>query len=241
MHIKLPAAELERSHPAAPSVPPLQMGDHLSAAEFERRFDAMSELKKAELIEGIVYMPSPVSIDHHGEPHTAINGWLFVYQAYTPGTQAADNSTVRLDDRNEPQPDVLLRILPAHGGRTTTADGYVVGGPELAAEVAASSASYDLHSKLQVYYRHGIQEYVVWRVWDRTIDWFVRGEGQYELLPPDGTISKSRVFPGLWLDAAAMIAGNPAQVLAVLQQGLTSPEHAAFAERLRQAAPSAGN
>src|SRR5438309_7457255 len=161
------------------TLPPLREGDHLTREEFERRFDAMPELKKAELIEGVVYMGSPVSTDDHGKPEGDVGTWLGVYEAYTAGTQRAHNSTVRLDAKNVPQPDVFLRVLPEYGGRTTTVKGYVVSGPELTTEVSATSASHDLHQKLQVFWRHGVQEYLVWRVWDRAIDWFVRGEQQF--------------------------------------------------------------
>lgn len=226
-----------RGRVVRPSVrpPPLENGDRLTAAEFERRYDAMPHLKKAELIGGRVYiMSSPISIEYHADPHVDVVTWLGYYRAFTPGTQAADNATVRLDDANEPQPDGLLRIRPEFGGRTATVDGYVGGGPELSAEVSASSASYDLHDKLEVFWQHGVQEYIVWRVYDAAIDWFVRGAERFEPLPLADGICKSRVFPGLWLDANAMLAGNMAQVLAVLQQGLATSEHAAFCAELQR-------
>jgi hypothetical protein len=234
MGIETQSAAVATPRPSAPVVLPLEPGDHLTAEEFERRFDAMPEFKKAELIEGVVYLPSPVRIDAHGNPDNHIGTWLGVYEAFTPGTQAGANSTVRLDKENVPQPDRLLRILPEYGGRTNTADGYVVGGPELNAEVSASSASYDLHVKLQVFWRHGVLEYLVWRVYDRVIDWFVRGDQEYDRLVLQNGIFKSRVFPGLWLAAEAMIAGDMAKVLAVLQQGLESPDHKAFCDELQK-------
>lgn len=216
-------------------VPPLQPGDHLTVEEFHRRYLAMPECKKAELIEGVVYMPSPISIEGHGSPHVDMGGWLGYYRAFTPGVQAGDNSTVLLPGTSsEPQPDLLLRILPKYGGRTNTVDNYVSGAPDHIDEIAASSASYDLHSKLHVYYKAGVLEYVVWRVWDRAIDWFVWTEQGYQRIEPDQGVYRSRVFPGLWLDADAMIAGDMQRVYAVLQQGLQSPEHAAFCEKLRQ-------
>jgi Uma2 family endonuclease len=188
------------------------------------------------LIDGVVYMPSPVSTDYHAAPHSDLVTWLGVYRAATPGVQSSDNATLRLDLDNEPQPDGMLRILPEYGGRSRTVDGYVEGGPELVAEVAASSASYDLHDKLNVYRRHGVQEYVVWRVWDREVDWFVLRGGRYLLmsLSPAGYYT-SEVFPGLWLDPQSLLAGNLARVLAVLQEGLASADHAAFVRRLAQA------
>jgi Uma2 family endonuclease len=195
----------------------------------------MPQLKKAELIEGVVYVPSPVRYLQHGSPHAHLIGWLTQYAAHTPGVGVADNSSVRLDLDNEPQPDALLLIDPACGGQSRlSADGYIEGAPELVAEVASSSVSYDLHAKLHVYRRNGVREYVVWRVLERDIDWFVLRAGQYERLPLDTDgLLRSEVFAGLWLDPAALVQGELARVLAMVQQGLASPEHAAFVTRLR--------
>src|SRR2546427_3449968 len=85
-------------------LPPLEGGDRLTRSEFERRYDAMPQLKKAELIEGVVYMPSPVRCKSHGQPHGQIMSWVGVYSAATPGVDFADNATLRLDPDNEPQP-----------------------------------------------------------------------------------------------------------------------------------------
>ena len=216
------------------TVPPLVAGDRLTRSEFERRYRAMPNVKKAELIEGRVFIPSPVSTDDHASPHFDLIGWLSVYKSATPGTQGGDNGTLRLDLDNEPQPDAFLRILPEFGGQSRTTDGYVEGAPELVIEVAASSASYDLHDKLHVYRRNGVQEYIVWRVWDRAIDWLVLQAGEYQPLAADEDgITRSRVFPGLWLDIAAMLASDSPRVLAVVQEGIKHPDHAAFREQLR--------
>ncbi|BAY24167.1 hypothetical protein NIES2100_39600 [Calothrix sp. NIES-2100] len=214
------------------TLPPLENGDKLTRAEFERRYHAMPEVKKAELIEGIVYMASPLRVTGHGEPHADIIIWLGLYKVATPGVKLADNSTVRLDADNEPQPDVCLRI--ANGGQTRVSDDdYIEGAPELIVEVAASSVSLDLHDKLKVYRRNQVQEYLVWRVYDGEFDWFKLQEGEYIQLTPnaDGVIC-SQVFPGLWLDKAALLTGNLAKVLEVLQQGLASAEHQSFGEHL---------
>jgi Uma2 family endonuclease len=214
--------------------PELRAGDRLTRTEFERRYEAMSHLKKAELIEGMVYMPSPVSTEEHGSPHFDLITWLGVYRAHTLGVQGGDNATLRLDLDNEPQPDAFLRILPEFGGQSHTLNGYIEGAPELVAEIAASSASYDLHDKLNAYRRNSVREYVVWRVWDRAIDWFVLRHGEYqELRPTAGGWYRSEVFPGLWLDPAVLIEGDLRQVLQVLQEGLNSPEHADFVRRLQ--------
>lgn len=216
------------------ALPPLENGDRLTRTEFESRYNAMSNLKKAELIEGVVYVPSPVRHRQHGSLHAHLLGWLVQYAASTPGVEVSDNSSIRLDMDNEPQPDALLLIDPARGGQSRfSTDGFIEGAPELVAEVAASSASYDLHGKRHVYRRNGVQEYLVWRVLDGEIDWFVLRAGQYEklTLQADGLL-RSEIFAGLWLDPAALLRGDLATVLAAVQQGMVSPEHSAFVRRL---------
>ncbi len=210
------------------TIPPLESGDKLTRAEFERRYHAMPNLKKAELIEGVVYLASPLRFRSHGKPHARIMTWLATKEAATPGVEVGDNPTVRLDADNEPQPDALLRI--ENGGQSRiTEDDYVEGSPELIVEIAASTASYDLHEKLKVYRRNQVKEYLVWRVYDNAFDWFQLQEGKYIQLEGDAEgIVRSQVFPGLWLDKSALLSGNLAQVLEVLQQGISSVEHQNF-------------
>jgi len=227
----LNAQELvERASPLR--IPPLHNGDRLTRDEFERRYQAMPHVHNAELIEGVVHMPSPVSAEEHGEPHFDLNGWLCVYRAHTPGVRGGDNSTLRLDLANEPQPDGYLRLVRECGGQSQLVDGYVTGAPELIVEIAASSVSYDLHDKLNAYRRNNVREYVVWRVWDAAVDWFILRGGRFERLPVVDGIYKSEVFPGLWLEPAAVLRGDLLRAFQVLQQGLASPEHAAFVVRL---------
>jgi hypothetical protein len=223
------------SRPTCEFIPPLENGDRLSREEFARRYEAMPHVKKAELIEGVVYMSSPVSTDYHGEPHADLMTFLGMYRVSTPGVRIGDNSTVHLDLDNDAQPDGFLYVEPERGGQIKKEDGDIVGGPELAAEVAASSVSYDLGPKLQVYRRNSVREYVVWRVFDKAIDWFVLRGSQYDRLATSDGIYRSEVFPGLWLDAAALLRGDLARVHQVLQQGLASQEHQDFVARLRRA------
>jgi Uma2 family endonuclease len=221
--------------PPAESIPPLEPGDRLTRVEFERRYEAMPQLKKAELIEGIVYMPSPVRFRRHSRPHAHFIGWLVTYEAGTPGVEVGDNSTARLDLGNEPQPDALLLIDPTLGGQARISDDdYIESAPELVGEIAASSASYDVNIKLHVYRRNGVREYIVWRVLDREVDWFVLRGDLYERQTPNAEgLLCSQTFPGLWLDRNALVGGDLARVLSVLQQGLASPEHVAFASQLQ--------
>lgn len=219
--------------PAAQEIPPLRDGERLTRAEFERRYEAMPHVNKAELVEGIVSMPSPVTYVDHGSPHGDVATWLGVYRAQTPGVGFALNATVRLDDDNEPQPDAQLRI-EREGQTHIDSDGYVAGGPELAVEISASTKSIDRTAKLRVYQSHGVREYVVWRTEDGALDWFVLRGDRYEPLPagPDGVV-RSEAFPGLWLDVPALLRQDVSRVLAVLQQGIAGQAHADFVARLR--------
>lgn len=216
-------------------LPPLESGDRLTRTEFERRYAAMPALKKAELIEGVVYVSSPLRAKAHSKPHGDIITWLGNYTAATPGVERYDNPTVRLDADNEPQPDAVLRL--EEGGQShISPDDYIEGAPELIVEVAASSASYDLHDKLRVYRRNGVQEYIVWRTYSQQIDWFVLESGEYKALDADASgIFRSQQFPGLWLASEALLSGNLAEVLQVLQQGMASSEHQAFVDSLASA------
>ena len=221
--------------PSAVRVPALENGDRLTRCEFERRYAARPDLKKAQLIEGIVYMPSPVSVAH-AEPHARVQTVLLVYAASTPGVRGYDNATVRLDLDNEPQPDVSLCIEPAAGGRSrVSGDNYLEGAPELVVEVAASSASIDLHDKLRAYRRNGVQEYIVWRIHEQRIDWFELADGEYRSLPSDDVgVIHSRVFPGLRLATSALLTGDLAGALAEVRKGVGTPEHKAFVARLAE-------
>jgi Uma2 family endonuclease len=223
------------SQPLPLVMPPLENGDRLNRYEFEQRYDAMPNIKKAELIEGVVYVAAAaLRFKSHGQPHARIMGWLWTYEAATLGVELGDAPTVRLDLENEPQPDAVLRIEEQAGGQSRLSkDDYVEGAPELVAEIAASSAAIDLGDKKRAYCRNGIQEYIVWQVFEQRLNWFYLQEGEYVLLPidEDGVI-RSRVFPGLWLAVEDLLIGNMARVLEVLQAGLASPEKTAFVQRL---------
>jgi Uma2 family endonuclease len=216
------------------TIPPLENGDRLSRVEFERRYAAMPADCKAELIQGIVYMSAALRYRSHGLPHSHLNAWLATYQIFTPGLGIADAATVRLDNDNEPQPDIAL-FMAAGGQTTISADDYVEGAPELLAEISASTVSLDLGAKKTAYQQNGVQEYIVWRVLDQAIDWFYLDNGTYVDLPPDDDgIIRSRQFPGLWLDRAALLNGNNMpQVIAVLQTGLASTAHQTFCQSLK--------
>ena len=207
---------LKPATPARRPVPSLENGDHLSAREFLRRYEAMPEVKKAELIQGIVHMASPVRLDLHGKPDALIQGWLCVYAASHPEATHAINVTVRLDSDDVAQPDAVLFLDAAHGGKAAVDEsGYLSGAPELVVEIAASSVSRDAREKLVSYRRAGVAEYLLWRVLDEEIDWFLLEEDEYRPIQPEEGLLRSRVFRGLALPVAAALSGDLATVLGV--------------------------
>jgi hypothetical protein len=217
-------------NPASHKVPALQNGDTLTRDEFERRYYAMPPGTRAELIEGVVHMPSPVRWRSHGNSHTRLSWWMATYAMKTPGLEPGDNATVRLSLNSEPQPDLTMIISPSCGGQARIDDDdYLEGAPEFAAEIAASSVSIARHAKLNVYRRNGVREYLIWRILDEAIDWFVLRKKQYEpIVAGEGGILKSEIFPGLWLDPAAMVRNDMDRVGEVLQRGMASPAYAEF-------------
>jgi Uma2 family endonuclease len=223
-----------QNSPRLDRIPPLESGDRLDRAEFERRYTAAPQIRKAELIEGAVYVASPLRFTPHAEPHSRLVTWLGTYAAFTPGTLSGIEPTVRLDFDNEPQPDIVLILDQAVGGKARlTEDGYLEGIPELVIEIAASSAAIDMSSKKQAYRRNGILEYIVWQSFENQLDWFQLAEGEYQPLVPDPEgIVRSQVFPGLWLAVNALLNSQMVQVLEVLQAGIQSPEHETFVQQL---------
>ena len=235
LEVKSPSGASGAAPPPGAPTTTLENGDRLTRCEFEHRYALRPDLKKAQLIEGIVHMPSPVSVAH-AEPHAMIQAALLVYAASTPGVHGYDNATLRLDLDNEPQPDVLLRLAPEAGGRSRVSDdGYLEGAPELVVEVATSSVSIDLHDKLRAYRRNGVQEYVVWRTQEQRIDWFELADGDYRPLPADDSgLIRSRVFPGLRLAVPALLNGDLDGALRELQAGIDSDERRRFAAGLAE-------
>lgn len=219
---------------------PLENGDRLTAPEFMRRYEAMPHIKKAELIEGVVYMGSPVRVSVHAEPDNLIQTWLGTYAVETPGVKAGGNGTVQLDIDNVPQPDAFLRIVEVCGGGShLDSEGYLVGPPELVVEIAATSSSIDLHDKLRTYRRNGVKDYLVWRTTEEAFDWFVLAEGVYQRQPPDAKgFCRSSTFPGLILNVPALLAQDGAAVLETLHTALKSQAHRTFVSKLAASQPA---
>jgi len=189
---------------------------------------------KAELVGGVVYVASPLKIGH-GVNHNFLSVLLGTYAGHTPGVECGDNTTVRLGDAGEPQPDLYLRILPEFGGQsTTTADDYVGGAPEFIVEIAHSSRAIDLHAKRQDYTRYGVREYMVLNLRDRRLHWFDLASGRELTADADG-VCRAGVFPGLWVHGEAVLRRDFARMTAALTAGLATPEHAAFVQKLAAA------
>jgi Uma2 family endonuclease len=210
------------------TVRPLVDGERLSREEFLRRWELLPEVKRAELLEGVVYMPSPVGAKHDGREFQ-VYYWLGHYTVFTPGCSGGSNGTWLMTEDSAPQPDGTLRLLPEVGGQAGEERGLHAGAPELIVEVSASSASRDLGTKLRLYQKSGVREYITVLVKEEKVVWRRLERGKYVTIEPgaDG-ILRSVVFPGLWLDPDALLRGDAQRMLAVLTQGLESEEHAAF-------------
>lgn len=221
-----------RNVPPPQATPPLRNGDRLSQPEFHRRYEAHPDNTKFELIDGVVYMASPMTLDH-SEGDWELSTILGLYKGSTPGVGGGPNATVILGESGEPQPDHHLRILPEYGGRTSKQGKYLAGGPELIAEVAFSSVSIDLHKKKSDYRRAGVCEYLVVCLEDEVVRWFDLTQDRELTIDPDG-ILRSWMFPGLWIDTAALFLSDTNRLVEVLRQGLATPEHADFVASLQE-------
>ncbi len=209
---------------------PLVAGDCLPREQFLRRWDAIPTLKRAELIQGVVYMPPPLSADH-GVHDGLIATWLGSYAARTPGCEVGMNATWHMLN-DAPQPDAHLRLVGKSGG-SWVEGGFFHGAPELISETCLSSSSYDLHQKKSLYAAAGVKEYLAAILHTHEVRWHRLSGSEYQLLPcsPDGII-ESIVFPGLWLNVVALWRRDSAGVLDTLQRGLQTPEHATFVTQL---------
>lgn len=217
-----------------PYVPPFEDGDVMDQPTFHALYLETPKGFRAELIEGIVHMASPVGM-RHGKPHSVLGAWLECYSAETDGTEAFIDITAIMPGDNEPQPDVSLIVSPEAGGQTSVSeDDYLTGSPELAVEISHTSALVDLHAKKQMYEKHGVREYIVVETKRRAVHWFMRRDGIFVAIKPssDGLL-KSRVFPGLWLAPDAVFERSAKKLLASLQLGLATPEHTKFAAKLQ--------
>ena len=214
------------------STPSLTEGERLTRDEFMRRWEAMPDLFWAELIDGIVHMPSPVS-DIHGSSHAQLSAWLGFYVAVTPGCSFRLASTWLMSEDSAPQPDLALIILPEHGGQLKLEGAYAAGAPELIVEVSHTTSTRDTGAKLRLYQRSGVREYLIVRPGKQRIAWRELAEGTYRDIEagPDGLL-RSRVFPGLWLNPTQLWNGDFPGLAATIQQGAATPEHAAFVRKL---------
>jgi Uma2 family endonuclease len=203
----------------------------MGQAEFHRRYEAYHGDIKFELVGGFVHMSSPLRIKH-SDYDGELGFVLGLYRRATPGIGELHNATAILGDESEPQPDLGLRILEEYGGQSTVnSKDYIVGPPELLAEIAYSTRSIDLHLKRVDYRFAGVQEYLVLCVEEQELHWF-DFKSRRPIRPTSKGVYRSRAFPGLWIDGAALMALKSQQVEDVARQGLATKDHAAFVEEL---------
>jgi len=212
--------------------PPLRDGDHLTRDEFMRRWEAMSDLKSAELIDGVVYMPSPIS-RIHGDFHSRLDGWLWFYAVATPGCGALSAATWLMSSDSAPQPDLALEILPEYGGQSTLEGKYAAGAPGLIIEVSHTTSTRDSGAKLRLYERSGVQEYLIVRPKKRSVIWRELVAGTYQEIEVEKSgLFQSRVFPGLWLDPDALWNRDLPGLAKAVQQGTATAGHGEFVRKL---------
>ncbi|HXE55346.1 MAG TPA: Uma2 family endonuclease [Tepidisphaeraceae bacterium] len=214
----------------------LHTGDRMTREEFHLLYEDSPKHLKAELIGGTVYVASPLG-SLHGNNHLRLGVLFGIYEGNTPGVEAGDNTTILLGKDSEPQPDLYLRVLPERGGQSKTdRRQYIVGAPELVAEIAHSSRAIDLHAKKEDYARYGVREYLVASLADKRLYWFDFTTSR-ELSPDTDGVVRVHNFPGFWIHVEALFAHDFRRLMSALQQGMDSPEHGAFIDRLNPAAP----
>jgi Uma2 family endonuclease len=222
------------------ALPSLREGERLTQPEFHARYLAMPEDARAELINGVVSMASPLSQTHVSSDAIALR-WLFAYEDATPGVVVHANATVIFGEEGEVQPDAYLRVLSEYGGRCQLDGEYIRGAPELIIEIAVTTEAKDLGEKYAAYERAGVLEYVVQLPRQRSVLWFASVNGRFEALPLDEDgLYRSRCFPGLWLDPAALLGGDIARVREIIATGIATPDHATFVRSLQQERAAAG-
>ena len=212
--------------------PPLRQGEHLTRDEFMRRWEAMPDLTRAELINGIVHMPSPVS-RIHGDFHGRLSGWLWSYSALTKGCGLYTAGTWLMSRNSAPQPDLAFEILPEYGGQARIEGKYSAGAPELIVEVSHTTSARDTGVKLRLYEQCGVREYLIVRPAKQQLSWRELHDGKYREIAagPDGWF-RSRVFPGLWLNPEALWNHDLPGLAEAVNRGAATTEHAAFARKL---------
>lgn len=212
----------------------LQTGMRINRERFHTLYEQTPEDFRAELIGGVVYVRGRVRVAH-GHMCVVLGSVIHSYGVDTPGVEALLHVTLLLGDDSEPEPDILLRVLPEFGGQCqNTADDYVAGPPELIAEIAYCEGDIDLQAKHHDYSRYGVREYVVVTLEEKKIRWFDLPADR-ELEPDADGILRVRSFPGLWINCPALFQGDAEQLKTTLDSGLATPEHAAFIQQLSAA------
>lgn len=221
------------THPAWNYSPLRHPGDHMSLDEFLDRWNRMPDLKFAELTDGAVYLPLPVSKDH-GFYDSRIQAFCGYYAMRTLGTESGTNGNWLVPSDAAPQPDCAISIAPEYGGRCTVGEGLAAGVPEMVSEICHSSRAYNLGPKLALYQSAGVNGHLAVLVEERRFEWRMLVNGSYQLLDSDANVYRSRIFPGLWINEFAFWKDDSETLLKTLEQGLATREHQTFVESLQR-------
>jgi Uma2 family endonuclease len=214
------------------TLPPLVHRERLDQPTFHARYSAMPPEFRAELVDGVVVIRERRVRARHGTTSAALVYALVRYEQYTPGVSVALRVSTILGDADELHPDVSVRL---RGGQCCVGeDDLLHGCPDLVCEIVdRETESHDLIAKRSAYDRHGAREYLAVLVHaGRHISFVRRSAGLVEEEPAPDHLWRSRAFPGLWLDPVALLAGDLNRLAVVLEQGVATPAHAAFAAEL---------
>lgn len=217
----------------------LYNGDRMTQSEFHQVYEATPQGYKAELIAGVVHEPSPLGWPH-SKSDAQLGQLLGHYAGLTDGLECGHSPSVILGEEDEVQPDIVLRVKPHCGGQTKNSEGdipYVIGPPELVAEVAHSSRAIDLHLKKDRYTLARVPEYIVLCLEPEKLYWFDLSL-QEELTPTEDGIWRSRIFPGLWIHGGGLLKHDYRLCLDILNRGMDTAEYRRFSSKLKSATGS---
>ena len=168
-------------------------------ATVEDFYALVPDRQKADLLDGVIYVASPDT--YHGDQYTNFLARLLAgfCEARDLGKVFGSRFAFRLSPHRCPEPDVAvvlasrLHLVDDHG---------MTGGPDVAVEVVSrDSRTRDYRDKRRIYEESGVSEYWLVDPIKGRADFLVLEAGKYQsAVLDDGSIFRSRVLPGFFLD-----------------------------------------